>query len=1009
MMKFTSIAKKRSFFRALGLSLGAFFSFAVGSLHAVLPAPLVYFNFEGDKNGLVTDKSGNGHVGGIVNSATLTSVTRPDPAAPLTSTVDSRGIRFSGGYVNITTFLMNTLNGAATPGQGSYSFSCWINPETVNNDEWFIGQTTQGIHCGILDSGGLKPRSGHWSADFSGSTVLSNNTWFHVVHTYDGPSKFGTIYINGVAEIVSNSSAPGATFVPGETKATQNAPNNTTGNLILGARSGGGNAFSGLMDEFVAWNKVLTPAEVASLYGGETPIPPIPAPLAYYDFEGDTTAGATAKDKTANAFDGAVSGAVDLDSATGAIGSSTATEGVSFTGGYLNMSGFDMATQLSSYTISCWIKPATVADDKWFVGQTVNGVHLGIYAGSKLRSGHWGSDYSGSTVLNAGEWIHAAYTFDAGATQGRIYLNGKLDGSSAQFAPGGPASGNLILGARNGGGQAFGGLMDDTAVWNSVLTAKDIARLSNGASPISASTEDADGDGIYDGMERRLSAANGQPADTNNLNGNLVGPGPGANTGDFDGDGCPDLLEVNVIGTDPFDSDSDDDGLLDGVESNTGTWVSASNTGTNPLDNDSDDDGYLDGWENNSGTFVDGTNTGTNPTKLDTDGDYYPDNKEISLGTDPSLASSFPSIQTPLVYFDFEEDTGSAAKDKSGNVNDGAVNNNVAFVDSAAAPNGTGTSDIGQFSAITADGFLNVPTVDMNAQIRDIPLPNTGGYTLACWLKPTTLADGFIFGQTNQGVHNGVRSGGKLNTAHWGSDFLATTVLTAGEWVHAVWTYDGISNTAKIYRNGVQDGSFTQNAPTGGGNLLIGKRQDGSNYVGDLDDVTVWNQAFPAAHVLDIYNGIWPAKSAFELWRLQFHGTYFDNGAGANVANGDADVLNNLQEFAFGTDPLVSDANDLTVSGATFTPGLPIAHVEAVIDAVNYTARFVRRVDFAAENLAYTPEFSADLSGWEGSATVPTVVATQGDYEVVEVPYPFSLPSNGRKPTFFRVAVTYLP
>ena len=48
-------------------------------------------------------------------------------------------------------------------------------------------------------------------------------------------------------------------------------------------------------------------------------------------------------------------------------------------------------------------------------------------------------------------------------------------------------------------------------------------------------------------------------------------------------------------GTDPGNPDSDDDGLLDGVETNTGTFVSATDTGTNPLESDSDGD-FLPRW-----------------------------------------------------------------------------------------------------------------------------------------------------------------------------------------------------------------------------------------------------------------------------------------------------------------------------------------------------------------------------------------------------------------------------
>ena len=71
---------------------------------------------------------------------------------------------------------------------------------------------------------------------------------------------------------------------------------------------------------------------------------------------------------------------------------------------------------------------------------------------------------------------------------------------------------------------------------------------------------------------------------------------------DSDGDETPDA-------TDP---DDDNDGLYDTVETNTGTFVDATNTGTNPLLADTDGDGYNDGAEVN-GTSALGR--ATNPLK----------------------------------------------------------------------------------------------------------------------------------------------------------------------------------------------------------------------------------------------------------------------------------------------------------------------------------------------------------------------------------------------------------
>ncbi|GMQ78299.1 MAG: hypothetical protein BMS9Abin02_0800 [Anaerolineae bacterium] len=88
--------------------------------------------------------------------------------------------------------------------------------------------------------------------------------------------------------------------------------------------------------------------------------------------------------------------------------------------------------------------------------------------------------------------------------------------------------------------------------------------------------------------------------------------------GDRDGDGLSDLQE-NVVGTDPDNPDSDNDGLLDGEE--VLTWA------TNPLSQDTDSDELSDGSEV--------LQYGTSPTNQDTDGDGLSDGLEIITGTNP--------------------------------------------------------------------------------------------------------------------------------------------------------------------------------------------------------------------------------------------------------------------------------------------------------------------------------------------------------------------------------------
>ena len=70
---------------------------------------------------------------------------------------------------------------------------------------------------------------------------------------------------------------------------------------------------------------------------------------------------------------------------------------------------------------------------------------------------------------------------------------------------------------------------------------------------------------------------------------------------DSDGDGVAD--EDDAFPNDPNESaDSDGDGLGDNAETDTGIYVSPTNTGTDPNDSDSDDDGISDGAEVTNGS-----------------------------------------------------------------------------------------------------------------------------------------------------------------------------------------------------------------------------------------------------------------------------------------------------------------------------------------------------------------------------------------------------------------------
>jgi len=137
------------------------------------------------------------------------------------------------------------------------------------------------------------------------------------------------------------------------------------------------------------------------------------------------------------------------------------------------------------------------------------------------------------------------------------------------------------------------------------------------ASRTSPASPDTDGDGLSDGLER---SAIGTVPVFPDLDSDLISDGDevASRTVRFTIDGTP--IE-RTIRTDPFDFDSDDDGLLDGLELRPGEGMSP----TDPTDPDTDRDGLLDGPER--------AIYASDPTLTDTDGDTLSDSVEVTPQT----------------------------------------------------------------------------------------------------------------------------------------------------------------------------------------------------------------------------------------------------------------------------------------------------------------------------------------------------------------------------------------
>jgi hypothetical protein len=154
--------------------------------------------------------------------------------------------------------------------------------------------------------------------------------------------------------------------------------------------------------------------------------------------------------------------------------------------------------------------------------------------------------------------------------------------------------------------------------------------------------------------------------------------------------------------------------------------------------------------------------------------------------------------------------------------------------------------------------------------------------------------------------------------------------------------------------------------------------------------------------------------TTIEAWRLANFGSPAGTGNQADTGDFDSDGILNLFEFAFGTNPNLNSSGPGPLvttgglaGGALVSTGQPVTMFGPIPTGTDFRAVFIRRKDYAAAGLTYTPQFSANLSTWVSSAAVPTVLADDGTHQAVSVPYPFFI--AGKKARFFRIQVSISP
>lgn len=465
---------------------------------------------------------------------------------------------------------------------------------------------------------------------------------------------------------------------------------------------------------------------------------------------------------------------------------------------------------------------------------------------------------------------------------------------------------------------------------------------------------DTDGDGMGDFYELSVGLdPNNDGAGPFPDNGNPLQTA----TGDFDGDGIANIDEHD-LGLDPTNPDTDGDGYSDFVESDTGTFVSTSNTGTDPRIADTDGDGLLDGVETNTGIFVDADNTGTNPLLADTDFDQdgWSNAYETNTGLTDPLDPNSPGGPNPngfAIAFNATTGTSQAAINT---VFGPAV---FAGVPTVAQKNWNRTIDLGiatpeDGSGDTSDIVSPVvgQIVDSSGAATPVGVTFTAGRGAYSGLPETVSPYGRLFNSFIYGTNATTDPSWSPNTSinltgipyssydvyvYFGSEFNGRTGTLSSSTAGTTYSF-----TTQV--NSGSPGSYIQTTDTGSGNPVANYAVFSGQSSPDFD-VTATVVAGPtlgiyAIQVVDTSSGSGP----FETW------------AAANISDPtkrqptddpDADGFDNLAEFALFSDPDSGGSLPQLIVGASG------ADLTLAYDRAN-----------AATDVTFVPEWSTNLANW---------------------------------------------
>jgi hypothetical protein len=369
---------------------------------------------------------------------------------------------FSVAYLDVPQF---------TPsGDDSVSVACWVNLDSVGEDEFiFWGDGSPQFEFGHFQGGMKFIYYDGSSGNGLGSTgvSLSSGTWVHLAGTYDDSTGDWTLYKDG-SQVASTTQSIDASF-----SATES---------LVGRHPGVGRQVNGRMDEVVFYDRALSGSEVTDLTNDTVPSSGL---IAHYELDTDTPV-----DSSGNGNDASIVGNPD----TGATGQFNGAYNLDVGGsgdGYLSYPDLGVTYDGSAdWTTAMWINPTGLpAGVKHFIWhpRAKNDINLQIDSSNKeiTFSTFDGNpnDLSSGVTPTTGAWTHVAVVSDTSASnQYEIFVDGTSEATGDLPDPGGVSDSNVIGGQPSGDYRYFNGLIDEVRFYDRALSASEIGDLANNGS-----------------------------------------------------------------------------------------------------------------------------------------------------------------------------------------------------------------------------------------------------------------------------------------------------------------------------------------------------------------------------------------------------------------------------------------------------------------------------------------------------------------------------------------------